>query len=255
MVGAVVEGDLEIHQRESPRGPVLHRLDDPLFHRRDVLPGDDSADDFVDELEALPALQGFNLDPGVAELSPAARLLLVLALDLSPPADRLPIGDLGLLQLHLDAVLALELFDGHLQVNLPHAREDQLPGILVALQLNGRVFLHDPVQGGTDLVLVGLALGLQGEGDDRLERQGTLENDRVSAVAQGIPGHRCLQFRHRDDVPGHGLRDRLLLFPLQLEDLADPLRRVAIGIEDNRVRLQGPRNRCGTGSIYRYRDR
>ena len=53
--------------------------------------GIDAADDLVDELEAAAARQRLDLDPGVAELAAAARLLLELALRLGAALDGLAI--------------------------------------------------------------------------------------------------------------------------------------------------------------------
>jgi hypothetical protein len=67
-----------------------------------------------------------------SELPVATRLLLVPAVRLGRALDRLPVGDLGLLQVHLDLVALAEPPDHDLDVQLSHAREQHLVGLGVA---------------------------------------------------------------------------------------------------------------------------
>ena len=107
MVLAVVELDLEVHHGDSRPGSPLHaRLLDALLHRGDVVPGDGAAEDVVHELEVAAARQRLHPDLAVAELAAAAGLLLVPAVALGRGLDRLPVGDLRLLEVDLDLVCA-----------------------------------------------------------------------------------------------------------------------------------------------------
>ncbi len=73
-------GDLDVDDGVPEDAAGGHGLDDALLHGRDVLPGDGTAHDLVDEVEALAPLEGLDPQRGHAELAVAAGLLLVLAL-------------------------------------------------------------------------------------------------------------------------------------------------------------------------------
>src|SRR4051795_6116988 len=79
VVLAVVEAHPEILHGVSGERAVLHRLGDPLLHRRNEALRDRAALDLVDELEARARLGRTDLDVTVAELAPPPGLLLVAA--------------------------------------------------------------------------------------------------------------------------------------------------------------------------------
>src|ERR1017187_8484719 len=106
MVLAIEAGHLHVDHRIAMGAAVLHGLDDPLLHRRDVLPGDGTADDLVDEAEPGTALERLDADGHPADLAVAAGLLLVLPLRLDPRGDRLAERGEHLFDLHLHAELA-----------------------------------------------------------------------------------------------------------------------------------------------------
>src|SRR5687768_10509158 len=80
MEGAVVETNLHVDHGVAGDVPTRHRLDDSLLHSRYELARDGAADDGVLELEARAARQRGELYSRIAELAPAAGLLLVTAL-------------------------------------------------------------------------------------------------------------------------------------------------------------------------------
>ena len=102
--------------------PCCHRLLDALVDRGPEALRDDAADDLVDELVALVALERLDHDVAVAELAAAAGLLLVAALRARLLADRLEVRDARLVQLDLDAEAALEPVDRDLDVHLATGR-------------------------------------------------------------------------------------------------------------------------------------
>src|SRR5688572_15331213 len=112
VVRAVVELHLDVDDGVAGEQAPRQQLPHALLDRGDEVPWDDAADDRILELEALAAREGRELDPAVAVLPVAARLTLVLPLCLRGAADRLLVGHLRRLQLHLDAELPLEALDG-----------------------------------------------------------------------------------------------------------------------------------------------
>ena len=85
MIGAVEEDRPHIDHRETRQDPVFESLLDSVVDRRDVLPGNPSTRDLVDELVAAAGTGRFEADEDVAVLTLTARLTDVLALDLVRP--------------------------------------------------------------------------------------------------------------------------------------------------------------------------
>jgi hypothetical protein len=113
---------------------VLHRLLDPLVDGGPVALRDDAADNLVDELVALVAVDRLQHDLAVAELAAAAGLLLVAVPCARLRADRLQVRDARLVELDVDTEAALRALEGDLDVHLAHPREDLLARLRVAPQ-------------------------------------------------------------------------------------------------------------------------
>src|SRR5205814_9677631 len=94
----------------------LDRLADGV----DVLLGDGTALDLVDELDPAPGRQRPHPQPDVAVLTAAAALADVLALRLDLFGDGLAVGDLRLADVGLDLVLAQYYFDDDVEVQVAH---------------------------------------------------------------------------------------------------------------------------------------
>ena len=92
--------------------------------------------------------------------------------------DRLAVGHLRLADGGVDLELAQHAVDEHLEVQLAHAGDDGLAGLLVGADLEGRVLLGQRVERLAHLVLVDLGLRLDGDVDDRLGELDALEDDR-----------------------------------------------------------------------------
>jgi hypothetical protein len=99
-----------------------------------------------------------DLDLGV--LAGAAGLLLVRVVVL---LDGLRIvsryAHLRLADVRLDLELAPHAVDEDVEVQLAHAGDDRLPGLLVGADLEGRVLLGEALDRGAQLLLVALRLG------------------------------------------------------------------------------------------------
>src|SRR5262249_28089676 len=131
--GAVVTLGFDVHGGIAGQHAVLHRLLDALFHRRDVLPRNGATHDRVLDLEARAALERADLDPAVAELAPAAGLLLVTAVRFDGRLDRFLVGDFDLRRDDLGAELPLQPVDDDVQMRLAHPGDDGLARLRIAL--------------------------------------------------------------------------------------------------------------------------
>ena len=72
------------------------------------------------------------------------------------------------MQDHIDAVALLEPADHDLDVELTGARDQQLLGLRIASDADGRVLVADLGQRRGELVLVTLGRGFEGKADGRL---------------------------------------------------------------------------------------
>src|SRR4029077_1787396 len=137
--GAVVQLHLEVHHGVSGHRPARRRFLDTSLHRRDILPGNHSAHDFVQELEARAARQWCDPDPAVPVLTSSPRLLLVLALPFSLALERFAIGDLWLADDRVDAEFAGQPTDDDLEMTLAQSPNERLRQLPVVLVLEGGV--------------------------------------------------------------------------------------------------------------------
>src|SRR3954466_16203570 len=79
-------------------------------------------------------------------------------------------------------------------------RHDLLAGLIVAVQVDRRVLLLQPAQGGVDLVLVALVLGLHRERHHRRRQLDAGHVDRLVARRQPVAGVGLLELGHGADV-------------------------------------------------------
>ena len=147
-----------------------------------------------------------------------------LALDVASfLRGRLAVGDLGLAHVRLDLELAQQAVDDDLEVQLAHAGDDGLAGLLVGGHAERRVLLGQLLQRDAHLVLLGLRLRLDGDVDDRLGELHGLEDDRMISVAQRVAGRRVLQAHDGDDVARGAAVDIDALVRVHLQQTADAL--------------------------------
>ena len=232
MVLAVVERDAQVHHRVARELALAQRLDDALLDGRDERPRDRAADDLVDELEAVAALQGLDPDPAVPVLAPPAALLLVLALGLGRAGDGLAVGHVGRGQLHRDAEAPLDALGHHLDVHLGEPADQEVARLLVAVHVEGRVLVGHPAQRRVELVLVGLGARGDREAHERRREPDRREGDRP-AGREHVPGRDLLELGDGADVARPDLLQRHVVLALEREELADAL--LAAGPRAGRV--------------------
>ncbi len=156
----------------------MHRLLDPLVHRRPEALRDHAADDLVHELVARVAVERLEPDLAVAELAAPAGLLLVAAVTPRLLADRLEVRHARRVEVDLDAEAPLEPVDRDLDVHLREAGEQLLAGLRVAAHLQRRVLLVQAPERGCHLLLVALRLRR-----DREAHHGLGEVERGGSIA------------------------------------------------------------------------
>src|SRR3954464_13921790 len=238
VVLAVDERHADVHDRVAGAHAVGECLLDALLDRRDELDRHGPAADLRDEVEAL-AGRRLDVDVDDAVLARAAGLTDEAALDLlGGAADGLAVGDLRAADVRLDVELAAHAVDQHLEVQLAHARDLGLAGLLVRLDLEGRVLLGEAAEGDRHLLLVGLRLRLDRDLDDRLGELDRLELDRRVGGGQRVAGDDLLDADARGDVAREDLLDLLAVVRVHHQDAPDPLGAAGRHVEDARARLE-----------------
>ena len=163
--------------------------------------------------------------------------------------EGLAVRDLRLADVGLDLELALHPVDQHLEVQLAHAADDGLAGLLVRADVEGRVLLGESLDRDAQLVLVALRLRLDGDVDHRRGERHRLEHDRVRRVAQGLARGGVLQAHDRDDVAGAHRVDLLALVRVHPVDLADALLAVLHAVQDLGAGVQATRVHAQVGQL------
>ena len=108
-------------------------------------------------------------------------------------------------------------------MQLAHAGDERLPGLLVRADAERRVLLGEPLQADAELVLVGLRLRLDRDRDHRLGEVDRLEADRAVSTAERVAGGRVLEADDRGDLAGADLVTLLAVVRVHLQDAADAL--------------------------------
>src|SRR4029079_520244 len=230
VVLAVHERHPDVDHRVAGAHAGLQCLFDALLHGGNELAGHRAAPDLRDEVEAL-AGRRLDVDVDDAVLARAAGLAHEAALDLlRRAADGLAVGDLRAADVGLDVELALHAVDEDLEVQLAHAGDLGLAGLLVGGDLEGRVLLGQAAQGDRHLLLVGLGLGLDRDLDDGLGEGDGLELDRRVGGGQRVAGDDLLDADARGDVARVDLVDLDPLVAVHLGDAAARLRLARGGV-------------------------
>ncbi len=205
---AAVEIDVHVDDPEAGEDALQGDRAHALLDRGHEHPVDVVADQRLGEDQAAVPRPGGDPHPHLGELAGPARLLLVAVARFGPPADRLPIGDAGLLQFDRDGKSAGQPLDQHLQVDLALAGDDRLVDLVVHPGAEGGVLLLQHRQAHGELVLVPLRAQAQGDVDvgigvfdlrqlddearaaERVARAGVAQLDDGAQVARAEAGHR-----------------------------------------------------------------
>ena len=222
MVRAVHEQDAHAGHRRARKLAARHGLLDPFVDRRPEALRNDAADDLVHELVALVARERLQHDLAVAELAPAAGLLLVAPLGARFLADRLQVRDPWLCSSTSTPKRRLSRSTAA-STHLREAAEELLAGLVVAAERQRRVLLGQAPKGGAHLLLVALGLRLDREAHHRLGEVERRDVHRCVGAEQHVAGGRLLQLGHGADVALTELVRLLVILPLEDEQLADAL--------------------------------
>ena len=134
----------------------------------------------------LPRAIGRDLDDDVTVLAASARLLDELALAVRRNKDRFLVGDLRLARVGLDLEFPEHAVPNDLEMQLTHAGDDRLAGLLVGEDAEGWIFFGEALKCIRHLFLIELGLGLDGHRDDGIGERRRLEQDRIILIAERV---------------------------------------------------------------------
>src|SRR5262249_48898361 len=152
---------------------------DTFVDRFDEFLRNGAADDLVLEDVAGPWLPRKEVNLRVAVLSAPAGLAHVPPFAVRVSRERFLVGDLRLADRRFDAELALHPVDDDFEMELAHAADDRLGGLLIRVDAEGRILRHQLAETGAELFLIRLRLRLDRERDDGLREIHRFEDDRV----------------------------------------------------------------------------
>src|SRR3954463_8478068 len=133
-------------------------------------------------------------------------------------------GACGAPAVRVDLVLAEHAVYQHLEVQLAHAGDLGLARLLVRPDLEGRILLGQAAERDRHLLLVGLRLGLDRHGDDRVVEGDRLELDRLFRRGQRVARDDLLDADGGRDVARVDLLDVLAVVGVHHQDPPDALR-------------------------------
>ena len=119
--------------------------------------------------------------------------------------------------------------------------DDRLGGLVVVLDPEGRVLLHQFVQGDGELLLIGRRLGLDRQADDRLIKIDRFEKNGVRLIADRIARRDLLEPHDGDDVAGARLFHPLPFVCMHLQKPGDLLLLPAARIVEFVPRMEASR--------------
>ena len=190
MIGSVINSSVNANHRISAEGAGLHGLLNTFSDRRDIFLRNRAADDRgVKLIELLSVrIHRFELHFAVAILSTAAGLLYILVLLIHRFGEGFLVSNLRCTDIRLDMELTKQTVHDDLKVQLAHAGNDGLPGLLVCVCAERRIFLREFLQRIHQFGLSGLCLRLDRELNDRIRELHGLENDRMVLIAERVSG-------------------------------------------------------------------
>ncbi|GJD04898.1 hypothetical protein ColKHC_13723 [Colletotrichum higginsianum] len=229
--GAVVDDHLGADDLVAQERALVGGLLEALAAGGDVLVGDGAADDLGLEQVVLRVLKGLDPAGDAGVVTRAAGLAAEEEVVLGLAGDGLAVGDAGLARLAVDLVLAAQALDVDLEVQLAHARNDGLLGLLVNVQAEGRVLALEAVHGLGEVVGVAAALGLDGQRHDGVRDEHGGHGVGQVAVGESVAGG-AVDAKDGADLAGADLVDVLHLVGVHADDAGDADLLVGAGVEE-----------------------
>ncbi|GBD36960.1 hypothetical protein HRbin36_02089 [bacterium HR36] len=142
----------------------------------------------------------------------------------------MPIGHRWLARLEFELKIPAEFVDGHFQVQLAHAAQDQFAGFGISTRPQGGIIAHQSAQGLGQFAFISMLARPQGLADNRLGETDFFENHRGGGIAQRMTGGRVFQPYQRHNFASTGGIALLAARAHDLVNVADPFGFLAAGV-------------------------
>src|SRR5439155_13292339 len=116
--------------------------------------------------------------------------------------DGFTIGDLRCSGIGADFELAEQAITNDFQMELSHARDNELSSLLVREAAERRVFFSETLKAFAHFLTIGLGFWLDGHGNHWLWKRRRLEQNLQVFIAKCIARGNVLQTNQRGDIPG-----------------------------------------------------
>ena len=153
----------------------------------------------------------------MAKLTTTAGLANKSTFDPNRSRNRLSIGNLGTTNVGLHPELALQAVDNDIQMQLTHTGDDRLSGLLVIVDLEGRILFRQLDQRIGQLVLIGLGLGFDGNLDHRIRELDRFQQNRILGIRERLTREGLLQTDNGGNITGVTLLDLFALVSVHLK--------------------------------------
>ncbi len=124
-------------------------------------------------------------------------------------------------------------------MQLAHAGDNGLPGLLVGVGPEGGILLSQLGKGNAHLLLTGLGLGLDGHLNNGLGENHGLQDDGMILIAEGIAGGGVLHAHNGGDITGVNHIDIFPVVGVHLQNTTHTLLDVLGAVEHGSALLQG----------------
>ncbi|MDQ5988640.1 MAG: hypothetical protein CSYNP_04401 [Syntrophus sp. SKADARSKE-3] len=171
----------------------------------------------IDDLVARTSRQRFEVKPDVSEVLLVTDFFLKPAFNFDLLLNRFPVNDSRFADVHMGVELPRQAVDENFQVQLPHTRNDRLGGLVLVLEFEGRIFLHEFRQGKRQLFLICRRLGFYRLTDNRFIKIYRFKENRALFITERVSCRSVLEPHDADDVSGTGPFDSFPLVGMHLE--------------------------------------
>src|SRR5271168_4713817 len=266
VIAAVNQHHGDIHHGEAGENAVVQSFANARFDGRDEFARNRSANNLIDEQEAVFLVefpfarraaahhffgqrveivsgeffafvavgtwQRVQFDFAVSVLTFAAGLLDVFAFGDGVLAHGFAIGDMRAANIGFHAVVALHAVYQNFQMEFTHSRDQGLAGVRFRGNAERGIFLRQALHGHAQFVLIGFGFWFDGYGNNGSREINGLENHLLRFVAQRVAGVDALQSNHRANIAGINLFNFLALVGMHLQQAADTFPGALAGVVD-----------------------
>ena len=247
---AVLEHDLDVYYWEASERTIGQRLLDAIVDRLDVLLWNTSTGDGVFEAVAAAGATWLHRAADLCELTGTTRLLFVgVLVAVERLGDGLAVGNLWLTDGCVNLELTLHTIDEDFEVKLAHTRDDGLAGLLVGLDLEGRVLFAERHERLAELVLGFFVLRFNRNVNHGIREGELFEHDRVLWIGERIAGASSLETNTCSDVAGLDDVAILLVVCVHLQETTDALFVLGAVVENRAALFQAARVHTEVGEL------